>query len=215
MNPFPPRPVVHAALALALILSGCTSEPLLSRKGGVAAGELVVQSALALGRSNAQNPVGRNIEDNGTAYLGGVIPVKGQRHERARPVEKGTRLFVDGHLRGTIPLSANLAKPGPHILRIEVPGWQPHTLKLDPSMRLPVGVGEVESWPPIFVNCRTGDIFTAPKLASLDPYLAGAGANPNNTFRVGVEPILIVTTTTSAGRGWHKIGTMQRAPVAR
>src|SRR5438067_1561078 len=98
---------------LTALLGGCTSEPLISRNGGMAAAELAIQGMLVLARSEANNPVERNIEDSGAAYLGGVIPVKWEHHQPARPVEKGSRFFVDGHARGPIPLVANLAKPGP------------------------------------------------------------------------------------------------------
>ena len=207
------KPFVSAAcvfILLATLLGGCTSEPLLSRKGGVAAGELAVQSLLALAKNGANNPVERNIEDSGAAYLGGVIPVKWEHHLPARPVEKGSRLFVDGHARGPIPLVANLAKPGPHIVRLEIAGWQPHTLKLARSLRLRVGEGEVESWQPLFVNCKTGKIFTAEKIPAL-PLPAGSGT----PYRVGPEPMLFVTTTDNHQRGWSKIGEMKPTAVSR
>ena len=206
---------VCTVITLTVLLGGCTSEPLISRKGGIAAAELAIQGMLVLAKSEAGNPVERNIEDSGRAYLGGVIPVKGQLRERARPVENGARLFVDGRARGTIPLSANLPEPGPHIVRLEIPGWQPHTMKLAHPVRLPVGEGEVESWPPLFVNCKTGEIFTAQKLPSLDPYHSGAGGNPNNTFRVGRDPMFIVTTADNRSRGWTKLGQMLRAASER
>ena len=204
------KPFVSAAgafMMLATMLGGCTSEPLLSRKGGVAAVELAVQSLIVLGRGSSSNPVDRNIEDSGAAYLGGVIPVKWEHHQPARPIEKGTRLFVDGHARGPIPMATNLAKPGPHTIRLEIPGWQPYTLKLAGPLRLRVGVGEVESWQPLFVNCKTGEIFTAAKLPSLPPNQGGGPA-----YRVGSDPMFFVTTTDHRQRGWSKIGEMQ--PIA-
>lgn len=207
------KPFISAAcvfMMLATLLGGCTSEPLLSRRGGVAAGELAVQSMLVLARNAGSNPVERNIEDSGAAYLGGVIPVKWEHHQPARPLEKGSRLFVDGHARGPIPLVANLAKPGPHIVRLEIAGWQPHTLKLASPLRLRVGKGEVESWQPLLVNCKTGEIFTAEKIPALS-LPAGSGT----PFRVGPEPMLFVTTTDNHQRGWSKIGEMKPIAVSR
>jgi hypothetical protein len=197
-------------MMLATMLGGCTSEPLLSRRGGVAAGELVVQSMLVAARDCSSNPVDRNIEASGAAYLGGVVPVKWEHHQPARPVEKGSRLFVDGHARGPIPLLANLAKPGPHIVRLEIATWQPHTLKLASPLRLRVGKGEVESWQPLFVNCKTGEIFTAEKIPALALPL-GSGT----PYRVGPEPMLFVTTTDNHQRGWSKIGEMKPIAVSR
>lgn len=203
-----PYRIMFASMALPFLLGACTSVPLLSRNGGMAAAEIVTQGVLGLGGATT-NPVDQNIEASGAAYLGGVIPVRWERHEDARPIETGTRLFVDGRSCGSVPLATNLAKPGPHTIRLEIPGWQPYSLKLANPVRLPVGKGQIESWPPVFVNRKTGGIFTAPKLTSLDPYWAGAGGNPNNTFRVGSEPMLIVTTTDKPRRGWSKIGEMK------
>ena len=181
----------------------------------MAAAELVTQGVLAVGRVGS-NPVERNIEDSGAAYLVGIIPVKGQPRARARAVERGTRLFVNGRSLGSIPLSANLAKPGPHAVRLEIPGWQPYTLKLGNPLRLAVGVGEVEAWPPVIVNCKTGEVFTARKLPSLDPYhAASAGDNPNITFRVGSAPMLLVTTADRRARGWDPLGQMRPAGATR
>jgi hypothetical protein len=205
-----PSRIMFAVMALPFLFSACTSEPLLSRKAGVAAGELVVQSMLVAGRGSSSNPVDRNIEASGAAYLGGVIPVKWEHHLPARPVEKGSRFFVAGHARGPIPLVANLAKPGPHIVRLEIAGWQPHTLKLASPLRLRVGEGEVESWQPLFVNCRTGEIFTTEKLPAL-PLSPGSGT----PYRVRQEPMLFVTTTEHRQRGWSKIGEMKPIAVSR
>ena len=203
----PSSRLVFAAVVLPVLFAGCTSEPLLSRKGGVAAVELTVQSLVVLGRGTV-NPVEQNLEASDVNYIGGVIPVKKQRRERARPVEKGTRLLVDGHARGPIPLVANLAKPGPHTVRLEITAWQPYTFKLGNPFRLPVGSGKIESWPPVLVNCKTGEIFTAEKLPSFDPYLSTA-------FRVGPDPMLIVTTTDKHHRGRSKIGQMTPIAVSR
>ena len=215
MKLYPPSRIVFAVMLLPVLFSGCTSEPLLSRKGGVAAAELVTQGLLVLGRGGS-NPVERNLEDSDANYLGGVIPVKLPRRELARPVEKGSRIFVDGHARGCIPLVANFAKPGPHTVRLEIPGWQPYTLKLAKPFLLRVGLGDIESWTPVFVNCKTGDIFTAEKLPSFDPYQSTAtGGSPGTAFRVGPDPMLIVTTTDKRKRGWSKIGEMKPIAVSR
>ena len=117
---------ILAAIALPTLFGGCTSEPLLSRSGGVAVGELGVQALLVLGRGGS-NPVADNLDASDMNYLGGVVPIPRTYRERARPVEKGSRLFVDGHARGSIPVIANVPKPGPHTVRLEIPGWQPHT----------------------------------------------------------------------------------------
>lgn len=202
--------ILVAAILLPALLIGCTSEPLLSPKGGMAAAELATQGVLVLAKNAAHNPVERNIEDSGAAYLGGVIPLKWERRQPARPVEKGSRLFVDGHARGPIPLVANLAKPGPHIVRLEIPAWQPHTLKLASPRHLRVGKGEVESWQPLFVNCKTGEIFTAEKIPLL-PLPPGS----STPYRVRPEPMLFVTTTDNHQRGWSKIGEMKPIAVSR
>lgn len=201
-----PCRILFAAIVLPFLLSACSSVPLLSRKGGVAAAELTIGTLAAYGGANVVEP---NIEDSGAAYLGGVIPVRWERHEDARPVEKDTRLFVDGRARGPMPLATNLARPGPHTVRLEIPGWQPYSLKLANPVRLPVAKGQIESWPPVFVNRKTGEVFTASKVTSVEPYQAGAGGNLNNTFRVGSEPMLIVTTANKPRRGWSKIGEMK------
>ena len=159
----------------------------------------------------------RNLEDSDVNYVGGIIPVKKHRSERARPIEKGTRLLVDGHARGPIPLIANLPKPGPHTLRLEIPGWQSYTFKLEKSFRLRVGEGEIESWTPLLANCKTGQIFTAEKLPSFDPYqCGGAGGTPGTQFKLGKDPMLVVTTTDHRRlRGLSKIGEMKPLAAPR
>jgi len=217
--------MVFASIFLPVLLSGCTSEPLLSRRGGVAAGELAVQSLCVLGRSDF-NPVEGNLEGSDVNYIGGVIPVNNDpdhiwkimppSRERALPIARGTRLFVDGHARGSIPMVANLPKPGPHTVRLEIPGWQPYTLKLGNPFRLQVGLGEIESWTPVLVNCKTGGIFTAEKLASFNPYQSAAtGGSAGAAFRPGPDPMLLVTTTDKPHRGWRKIGELKPLAAPR
>ncbi len=200
---------ILAAIALPAFFGGCTSEPLLSRRGGVAVGELGVQTLIVLGRGGS-NPVEANLEASDMNYLGGVVPIPRTRRERARPVEKGSRLFVDGHAHGSIPVIANLPKPGPHTVRLEIPGWQPHTLTVANPFRMRVGAGEIESWPPVFVNCKTGEIFTAEKLPSFDPSRYSGTA-----FKVGRDPMLIVTTADKRRSGGKLIGAMKSSNVAR
>ena len=202
--------MVSAAVALPAFLGGCTSEPLLSRQGGVAVGELAV---LTLGAwVDKHNPVADNLETSDVNYLGGVVPIPRTVRERARPVEKGSRLFVDGHAHGSIPVVANVPKPGPHTVRLEIPGWQPHTLTVAHPFRMRVGEGEIESWPPVFVNCKTGEIFTVEKLPHFDPWRSSEeGSNGRPAFRVGVDPMLVVTTADRRRIGSKKIGQMQPA----
>jgi len=203
--------MVSAAVALPAFLGGCTSEPLLSRQGGVAVGELAVQTLVVLGRGEC-NPVADNLETSDVNYLGGVVPIPRTVRERARPVEKGSRLFVDGHAHGSIPVVANVPKPGPHTVRLEIPGWQPHTLTVAHPFRMRVGEGEIESWPPVFVNCKTGEIFTVEKLPHFDPWRSSEeGSNGRPAFRVGVDPMLVVTTADRRRIGSKKIGQMQPA----
>ena len=200
---------ILAAIALPTLFGGCTSEPLLSRSGGVAVGELGFQALLVLGRGGS-NPVNDNLDASDMNYLGGVVPIPRTYRERARPVEKGSRLFVDGHARGSIPAIANLPKPGPHTVRLEIPGWQPHTLTVANPFRMRVGQGEIESWPPVFVNCHTGEIFTAEKLPFFDPSRYSGTA-----FKVGPDPMLIVTTDDKRRYGGKMIGEMKSSSVAR
>ena len=200
---------ILAAIALPTLFGGCTSEPLLSRSGGVAVGELGVQALLVLGRGGS-NPVADNLDASDMNYLGGVVPIPRTYRERARPVEKGSRLFVDGHARGSIPVIANVPKPGPHTVRLEIPGWQPYTLTVANPFRMRVGQGEIESWPPVFVNCHTGEIFTAEKLPFFDPSRYSGTA-----FKVGPDPMLIVTTADKRRSGGKLIGKMKSSSVAR
>lgn len=201
---------ILAAIALPTLFGGCTSEPLLSRRGGVAVGELGVQALVVLGRGMGGNPVNDNLDASDMNYLGGVVPIPRTHRERARPVEKGSRLFVDGRARGSIPVIANLPKPGPHTVRLEIPGWQPHTLTVAHPFRMRVGEGEIESWPPVFVNCKTGKIFTAEKLPFFDPSRYSGTA-----FKVGPDPMLIVTTADKRRSGGKMIGEMKSSSVAR
>jgi len=66
----------------------------------------------------------------------------------ARP--PGARVFVDGALRGEAPLTLELAKRPPHIIRIEKDGYRPVEIRLKKrKLWLPVVLGNLIWIPPI------------------------------------------------------------------
>lgn len=195
------------------VITGCTSEPLLSRRGGVAAAELAVETVCVLGRSDF-NPVEQNLEDSDLNYIGGVVPVKKEWIERDVRVDNGTRLIVDGRKRGFLPQVLKLQKPGPHVVRLEIPAHEPYEITLPATVSLRIGAKEVEAWPPIIVDCATGEIFTTSDTAHVDPDRNSGTRKKTDLQRViGSAPILIVTTTDKRHAGWRKIGQLKFRPA--
>ena len=207
------------SLVLAVLFCGCTSEPLISRKGvsGQAVGELgaeallaVVTAGAAMGK-NASLPEAHigNLETEETNYLGGLIPWKKQPEYGPR-VDTGTRVLVDGRKRGFLPLVTALPKPGPHRVRLGIPVFEPYELQLSNPVRLRTPQGEIEAWPPIIVNMLTGEIFTTQDSSAVDVERnSGTGRKSEIRNEPGRDPLLIVTTTDKRHAGWHKVAQMR------
>ena len=200
-----------AVATLTCFTSSCTSEPIISRNGvsGVALGEVGIEALLAasaLGGGGSTPKHLGNFETSDTTYLGGFIPIK-QSHGSDRSIDNGTKFFVDGRKRGCLPRVLEVAKPGPHLIRIEIPAFQPYELTLSETIQIQVGQQSVEAWPPVIVDCLSGEIFTTRETATVNPDRNSGKRRPTDlTKKVGDTPILIVTTTEKQQPGWRKIG---------
>ena len=219
-KPWPNPPVlrkIFIAVVLAVVLDGCTSEPLISRKGvsSLAMGELGIEALIAAasfgGGAGDVNIPTLELED--TNYIGGVIPVKKSALEGdGRRVDNGTRLFVDGHKRGFLPRVGTLRKPGPHQIRLEIPVFEPYTLTLGDPVVLRTPQGDIEAWPPIIVHTLTGEIFTTQESSAVDvDRNSGTRRKTDIAKKAGRDPLLIVTTTDKPKPGWRKLGQMHVA----
>ncbi len=208
--------LIHAGLAAAF-LSGCTSEPLVSRKGisSVALGEVGIEALLLAsvvgGGVSSPKHLG-NFDTSDTHYIGGIIPVAAEWSGRGRRVDNGTRLFVDGSKRGFLPRVLSLRKPGPHVVRLEIPAFQPYELTISQTIHLHVGQQDIEAWTPVIVDCLSGEIFTASDSASIDPDRnSGTHSKTHIAAKAGGSPLLIVTTTDKRQAGWRKLGELKPA----
>lgn len=208
------------AVTLAVCHGGCTTAPLVSSRGvsGTAAGELggqalfaTIASIFALGKQGPPSSLGDHLGVPGsevrTVYLGGIIPVN--RDER---VDNGTRIRVDGRKRGFLPLVMKLRKPGPHVVTLGIPAWKPYEFTLHTPVRLGTAQGPVEAWPPIIVDCLSGEIFTTKEAATIDPDRnSGSLQRTSLANTSSSHALLIVTTTSKQYPGWRKIGQMRPA----
>ncbi len=205
--------VVAASVAVGGLAS-CTSEPVVSRKGvsGVALGEFGIEALLAaaaLGGGASAPPNLGNFDVSDTFYIGGLIPVKKPSGPEGR-IDNGTKLFVDGRKRGCLPQVLKVRAPGPHVVRLEIPAFQPYELTLSETTELRVGETEVEAWPPVIVDCLSGEIFTTRDTSAVNPDRnSGKRSATDITKKVGGTPVLIVTTTDKKHPGWRKIGQLR------
>ena len=202
-----PRTTFFTA-AVCLFVNGCTSEPLISRKGvsGLALGELGWETIGSLGGHIEPSSVG--MED--VNYIAGVIPVKRSALEGGGRVDNGTRFFVDGHKRGMVPWVGSLRKPGPHEVRLEIPAFEPYTLTLGNPILLHTSRGNLEAWPPVIVHMLSGEIFTTQETSAVDmDRNSGSREKTDIAKKAGNGPLLIVTTTTKVDPSWRKLGHMR------
>jgi hypothetical protein len=200
------------------LLPGCTTAPLISKKGvstkalselGMEALLATAMMAAAMGRAPVSPP--EHFSDFDTAdkvYVGGVLPVKraGSKSERS---DNGTRLWVDGRDRGFLPLVIALKEPGPHRARICVPAFQPRDIPLQRPMSLRYAGTSIRAWPPIIVDCLTGEIFTTSQAAGVDHDRNSGMARKTELKASRSGPILIATTTDRRQPGWTKIAQMR------
>lgn len=205
--------VIAAGVAVS-ILTSCTSEPLVSRKGvsGVAVGEFGIEALMiACGGRAAPDNIG-NLDISDTLYLGGIIPIKKPAGGLDLRVNNGTKFFVDGRKRGCLPRVLKIRKPGPHVIRLEIPAFQPYELTLSETIQLRIGQTEVEAWPPVIVDCLSGEIFTTRDTSTVNPDRnSGKRRATDITKKVGGTLVLIVTTTDKKHPGWRKIGQLHAA----
>ena len=209
-----PTPNITGVLLFIAILGGltsCTSEAIVSRNGvsKMALSEVGMEALLAacaIGGSGPSVEHLGNFDTTDTVYLGGIIPVK-KTHGQDRRINNGTKFFVDGRNRGCLPRVLEVAKPGPHLIRIEIPAFQPYELTLSETIQIQVGQQNVEAWPPVIVDCLSGEIFTTRETSTVNPDRnSGKRHSTDLTKKVGDTPILIVTTTEKQQPGWRKIG---------
>ena len=206
-----PAAIHHAVFftaALSLFVGGCTSEPLVSRKGvsSIALGELGLETLAAFSRESGSAYL-PHLEDEDVNYIGGVIPVKRSTYGSDPRVDNGTRFFVDGHKRGMLPWVGTLRKPGPHRVRLELPAFEPYTLTLGEPFLLHTSQGDLEAWPPVIVHMLTGEIFTTQETSTVDvDRNSGSRKKTDIIKKAGRDPLLIVTTTTKVHAGWRKLG---------
>jgi hypothetical protein len=202
------------AVVIASVVAGCTTAPLVSHKGisGLALSELGVEALMAAASMGGGAPPTDNFSNFDTAdkvYLGGVIPVKrGELSERA---DNGTRLWIDGHDRGFLPRVLRVSGPGPHRARICVPSFQPRDVFLRNTITLRSGSNQLEAWPPIIVDCLSGEIFTTSHLGGVDLDRNSGAATKTRIPSAKGAPMLIVTTTNKRQPGWSKIAQMKTA----
>jgi hypothetical protein len=200
------------------LLPGCTTAPLLSKKGvsTKALSELGVETLLAaatmgaaMGHSSMSEPEHfSNFESSDKVYLGGVIPMKHGEPGSERS-DNGTRLWVDGHDRGFLPRVIALKGPGPHRARISVPAFLPQDVPLQHPISLECAGTSIEAWPPIIVDCLTGEIFTTTRANGVD-HDRNSGLARKTELKVSRHaPILIATTTDRRQPAWTKIGQMR------
>jgi hypothetical protein len=196
------------AAALSLLLTGCTSEPLVSRKGvsSMALGEIGLETLAAFSRESGSAYL-PHLEDEEVSYIGGVIPVKRSLSDSDHRVDNGTRFFVDGHKRGMLPWVGTLRKPGPHRVRLELPAFEPYTLTLGEPILLHTSQGDLAAWPPVIVHMLSGEIFTTQETTAVDvDRNSGSRKKTDIAKKAGRDPLLIVTTTTKVQAGWRKLG---------
>jgi hypothetical protein len=202
-----------SAAALFASLGGCTTEPLVSRKGvsPSALGQLGIQALLGMGRTNAETHF-----DEDVAYVAGIIPVNqvalDQEMDRrfGKRIDNGTRLSVNGRQRGFLPLVTTLPKPGPHQVRLEIPVFEPFTMTLGDPIRLQTAQGEIDAWPPVIVHMLTGEVYTTKESSAVDvDRNTGTRRKTDIAKEMGRHPLLIVTTTDKTNSAWRKIGQMR------
>jgi hypothetical protein len=198
------------AAVVSLLGGGCTSEPLISRKGvsGLALGEIGLETIGSIGARI--DPSTLELEE--VNYIGGFIPVKSSAFGGEPRVDNGTRFFVDGHKRGMVPWVGRLRKPGPHRVRLEFPAFEPYTLTLGDPALLHTPLGDVEAWPPVIVHMLTGEIFTSQETSAMDvDRNRGTREKTDVAKKAGRDPLLIVTTTTKVNPAWRQLGRMRVA----
>lgn len=199
------------AATLSLFVGGCTSEPLVSRKGvsSMALGELGLETLAAFSRESGSALIAP-LQQEEVNYIGGLIPVKTSILESDRRVDNGTRFFIDGHKRGMVPWVGTLRKPGPHQIRLEFPAFEPYALTLGEPFLLHTSKGDLEAWPPVIVHMLTGEIFTTQETSAVDvDRNSGSRKKTDIAKKIGRDPLLIVTTTTKIHPGWRKLGKMR------
>lgn len=206
--------VVAASVAVGGLAS-CTSQPLVARKGvsGRALGEMGGETlwfafAMASGGVLGGAPEARfdNLDFHDRIYLGGIIPIEMPRYDN------GTKFYVDGRNHGCLPRVVKIPKPGPHTVRLEIPAFKPYELTLSEVIQVRVGQTEIEAWPPVIVDCLSGEIFTARDTSTVNhDRNSGKRRATELSGTVSKTPLLIVTTTDQTQPGWRKIGQLKAA----
>lgn len=206
--------LIGTTIAAVCSIAACTTEPIVSRKGvsGVAAGEVGIEALIIAGGGRAAPDNIGNLDFSDTLYLGGIIPFKKPSGGLDIRVNNGTKLFVDGRKRGCLPQVLKVRAPGPHVVRLEIPAFQPYELTLSETTLIHVGQTDVEAWQPVIVDCLSGEIFTTRDTSTVNPDRnSGKRRATELQKKVGGTPLLIVTTTDKKQPGWRKIGQLRAA----
>ena len=79
--------------------------------------------------------------------------------------QKPTRIFIDGNLHGTAPLSTEISRWGSHRIRIESPGYKPCEFRFEKEYNAVANMNGVIGIAPIAIDLVTGAIInqTVPK----------------------------------------------------
>lgn len=208
-------PAIIAALALPAIFTGCSTHPIISRKGvsGMAAGEVVLRTA-ALGLFTVGQGAPKDYEfapsdRSGRTYVLGIVPVRSEADERS---EDSTQLYVNKRNHGCLPVVTPLDGAGPHRITITVAAFQPWTTTLAKPIVLRVPSGQIKAWPPLIVEWLSGAVYTIPDGGSLDrEHEVDNKKISNRRETAGRAPLLIVTTTGKHHPEWRKIGELKPA----
>ncbi len=205
-------PSIIAALALPAIFTGCSTHPIVSRKGvsGMAAGEVVLRTA-ALGLFTAARGAPKDYEiaptdRSGRTYLLGILPVGIAPDERS---ENSTQLYVNKRNHGCLPVVTPLDGAGPHRITITVAAFQPWTTVLAKPIILSVRGRKINAWPPLIVEWLSGAVYTIRDGGNLDPDPGVDDEKITNLREIaGRAPLLIVTTGKHHAE-WRKLGELK------
>ena len=72
--------------------------------------------------------------------------------------QKPTRIFIDGKLRGTAPLSTEISRWGSHRIRIEAPGYKPCEFRFEKEYNTIANMNGVIGIAPIAIDLVTAAI---------------------------------------------------------
>ncbi|MEK0448853.1 MAG: hypothetical protein RL088_1121 [Verrucomicrobiota bacterium] len=206
-------PAIIAAFVLPAIFTGCSTHPIVSRKGvsGMAAGEVVLRTAaLGLFTVGQGAPKGYDVtpsDRSGRTYILGVVPVRVEPDERS---ENSTQLYVNKRNHGCLPIVTPLEGAGPHRITITVAAFQPWTTVLAKPIVLNVRGRQINAWPPLIVEWFSGAVYTIRDGGKLDSDL-GVDDGKIASLReiAGRAPLLIGTTTGKHHAEWRKLGELK------